>query len=129
MRGWLDAWLRRGSTRDLGAQVSLQFAPLALHSRSGSAPSRSNRIRRTHGAIDQFDARRALAARTGGAIFMPRSLSAGYPRKLSASADRRISMLLLHSHVKFGQVVARKIVPPRKRSVRCGLFQCKSKGI
>jgi hypothetical protein len=56
--------------------------------------------------------------------FMPHSLSAAYPFKLSVSADRRISMLLLHSQVKFGQVVARKIVPPRKRSVRCGLFQC-----
>src|ERR1700687_4893583 len=57
--------------------------------------------------------------------FMSHSLFARYPSKLSVSADRRISKLLLHSHAKFGQVVARKIVPPRKRSVRCGLFQCK----
>jgi hypothetical protein len=56
--------------------------------------------------------------------FMPHSASTGYPINLSVSADSGISMLLLLSHVKFGQVVARKIVPPRNRSVRCGLFQC-----
>ena len=62
--------------------------------------------------------------RANAHAFMLHSLFTGYPSKLSAPADRRISMLLLLSQVKFGQVVARKIVPPRKRSVRCGLFQC-----
>jgi hypothetical protein len=76
-----------------------------------------------------FDAPGAMQSRNNDQTFMPRSLSAGYPVELSASADRRNSTWLLHSYVKFGQVVARKIVPPRKRSVRCGLFQCKSKGI
>jgi hypothetical protein len=112
--------------RTPGHHAPRALAAPALCSASASKNFASHIIddvrRATSGQYAQFDRRNVPDIH---AAFTIDPISSCASASASASADRRISKLLLLSYVKFGQVVARKIAPPRKRSVRCGLFQCK----